>query len=98
VKAIGANAVGEGARSGLLGRAAWQRVQAAYERHRTPAGAARPLRRDSRLRPKMNDPRGWFITGTDTEIGKTFVACALLHALRRSGVTAVAMKTGRRRF
>lgn len=38
VKAIGANAVGEGARSGLLGRAAWQRVQAAYERHRTPAG------------------------------------------------------------
>ena len=40
----------------------------------------------------MNDPRGWFITGTDTEIGKTFVACALLHALRRTGVTAVAMK------
>ena len=40
----------------------------------------------------MNDPHGWFITGTDTEIGKTFVACALLHALRRTGVTAVAMK------
>jgi len=40
----------------------------------------------------MTDPRGWFITGTDTEIGKTFVACALLHALRRTGVTAVAMK------
>ncbi|WP_300322075.1 dethiobiotin synthase [Accumulibacter sp.] len=35
---------------------------------------------------------GWFITGTDTEIGKTFVACALLHALRRSGLSALAMK------
>ncbi len=40
----------------------------------------------------MNNTRGWFITGTDTEIGKTFVACALLHALRRTGVTALAMK------
>jgi len=34
----------------------------------------------------------WFVTGTDTEIGKTFVACALLHALRRAGLSAVAMK------
>ena len=34
----------------------------------------------------------WFITGTDTEIGKTFVACALLHAFRRAGQRAVAMK------
>jgi dethiobiotin synthetase len=39
-----------------------------------------------------NIPPAWFITGTDTEIGKTFVACALLHALRRSGARAVAMK------
>lgn len=38
IKEIGANSVGEGARSGLLGRSAWQRVQAAYEEHRTPAG------------------------------------------------------------
>jgi dethiobiotin synthetase len=34
----------------------------------------------------------WFVTGTDTEIGKTFVACALLHTLRRAGLSAVAMK------
>lgn len=40
----------------------------------------------------MINPRGWFITGTDTEIGKTFVACALLHAFRQAGVTALAMK------
>ena len=32
--------------------------------------------------------RAWFITGTDTEIGKTHVACALLHAARRAGLTA----------
>jgi len=34
----------------------------------------------------------WFITGTDTEVGKTFVACALLHALRQRGQTALGMK------
>ena len=40
----------------------------------------------------MRKGHGWFITGTDTEIGKTFVACALLHALRSTGLSAVAMK------
>lgn len=34
----------------------------------------------------------WFVTGTDTEIGKTFVSCVLLHALRRAGLRATAMK------
>ncbi len=29
--------------------------------------------------------RGVFITGTDTGVGKTFVACALVHALRAAG-------------
>jgi dethiobiotin synthetase len=35
---------------------------------------------------------GVFVTGTDTGAGKTFVACALLHALARHGVRAVGMK------
>ncbi|HMW16823.1 MAG TPA: dethiobiotin synthase [Accumulibacter sp.] len=34
----------------------------------------------------------WFVTGTDTEIGKTHVACALLHALHHAGLRAAAMK------
>jgi len=34
----------------------------------------------------------WFVTGTDTEVGKTFVSCALLHAFRRQGVKALGMK------
>jgi dethiobiotin synthetase len=34
----------------------------------------------------------WFITGTDTEIGKTFVSCALLHAARARGWSAAGMK------
>lgn len=34
----------------------------------------------------------FFVTGTDTEVGKTFVACALLHALRASGYAALGMK------
>lgn len=38
VKAIGANTVGKGARNGMMGRAAWQAVQSAYESQRTPAG------------------------------------------------------------
>ncbi|MDR3087737.1 MAG: dethiobiotin synthase [Azoarcus sp.] len=36
--------------------------------------------------------RAWFITGTDTEIGKTFAACALIHAARARGHSALGMK------
>jgi len=39
-----------------------------------------------------NQKPAWFVAGTDTEIGKTFVACALLHALRNQGLTAIGMK------
>lgn len=35
---------------------------------------------------------GYFITGTDTGIGKTMASVALLHALTRQGLTAVGMK------
>lgn len=38
VKAIGAQNVGEGGRSGMMGRTAWRRLEAAYEQFRTPAG------------------------------------------------------------
>jgi dethiobiotin synthetase len=37
-------------------------------------------------------PRGVFITGTDTAIGKTWAACSLLHALRAAGLLATGMK------
>lgn len=36
--------------------------------------------------------RGIFIAGTDTGIGKTHVACTLLHALRNAGQRASGMK------
>jgi dethiobiotin synthetase len=36
--------------------------------------------------------RGYFITGTDTGVGKTLVACALLYAFVRAGHRAVGMK------
>jgi dethiobiotin synthetase len=35
---------------------------------------------------------GYFITGTDTGIGKTFVSCALLHAFAAHGKTVAGMK------
>ena len=38
VKDIGAQNVGDGGRSGMMGRAAWQRLEAAYERFRTAEG------------------------------------------------------------
>ena len=34
----------------------------------------------------------WFITGTDTEVGKTFSTCTLLHVLKQRGTRAVGMK------
>lgn len=36
--------------------------------------------------------RGVFVTGTDTGVGKTLAACALIHALKRHGVAAMPMK------
>ena len=40
----------------------------------------------------MNNPRGLFVTGTDTEVGKTLVACGLIHAYRRIGLRVAGMK------
>ncbi len=40
----------------------------------------------------MSTPLSLFVTGTDTEIGKTFVSCALLHGFKRAGLRAAAMK------
>jgi dethiobiotin synthetase len=37
-------------------------------------------------------PRGWFITGTDTGVGKTLVASALIHAIAARGKRVVGMK------
>ena len=34
----------------------------------------------------------WFVTGTDTEVGKTAVSCALLTAVKRAGLTTAAVK------
>ncbi|HRZ62960.1 MAG TPA: dethiobiotin synthase, partial [Rubrivivax sp.] len=34
----------------------------------------------------------YFLTGTDTEIGKTFITCALLHRARQLGLKAAGLK------
>lgn len=39
-----------------------------------------------------NTPGGWFITGTDTGVGKTLAAEVLLLALRAQGLAAIGMK------
>ncbi|RQS70459.1 dethiobiotin synthase [Burkholderia sp. Bp8963] len=40
----------------------------------------------------MSAPLSLFVTGTDTEIGKTFVSAALLHGFARHGLRAAALK------
>jgi len=40
----------------------------------------------------VSPPRGLFVTGTDTGVGKTLVACALVRGLRARGLDAGAMK------
>lgn len=37
-------------------------------------------------------PAAFFVTGTDTEVGKTHVTCALLRATQQLGLTAIGMK------
>jgi dethiobiotin synthetase len=37
-------------------------------------------------------PRGIFVTGTDTGVGKTVIACALVRALREEGLRVAVMK------
>lgn len=36
--------------------------------------------------------RAWFVTGTDTGVGKTFATCVLIHAARAQGFAALGMK------
>ncbi|MDR2015137.1 MAG: dethiobiotin synthase [Azoarcus sp.] len=40
----------------------------------------------------MSASRAWFVTGTDTGIGKTFATCVLIHAARAQGLAALGMK------
>jgi dethiobiotin synthetase len=36
--------------------------------------------------------KSFFVTGTDTDVGKTLVSCALLHAARAAGYSAIGIK------
>ena len=40
----------------------------------------------------QNRTKDYFITGTDTEIGKTFVTAALLRAVAAQGSTTLGLK------
>src|SRR6267143_331874 len=55
------------------------------------AGAAW-RRRPERGARRPNVGQGYFVTGTDTGVGKTLVACALLRAIAGTGKSVVGMK------
>jgi dethiobiotin synthetase len=40
----------------------------------------------------MSEIKGWFVTGTDTGVGKTTIACALVRALRARAVRVAVAK------
>ena len=40
----------------------------------------------------MNPANAWFVTGTDTHVGKTFVTCGLIHRFREAGRKVDALK------
>jgi dethiobiotin synthetase len=40
----------------------------------------------------MYRQQAYFVTGTDTEVGKTFATCALLHVAGKQGLRALGMK------
>lgn len=44
------------------------------------------------MREALRDPRGYFVTGTDTGVGKTLVAAGLLRVLAGYGLRAVGLK------
>jgi dethiobiotin synthetase len=52
------------------------------------APQTQPVAAGSGIPPRFN----CFVTGTDTEIGKTLISSAMLHALVQSGVRACGMK------
>ena len=51
------------------------------------SNASRPTPHASRL-----TPHGFFVTGTDTGVGKTLMACALLHGFAQQGRRVAGMK------
>jgi dethiobiotin synthetase len=56
----------------------------------TPDHGSQPgIQRGAQRRPADH---GFFVTGTDTGVGKTLIACALLHAFVGRGYRAVGMK------
>ncbi len=44
------------------------------------------------LHPSTSPRHGLFVTGTDTGVGKSLVACALLHAFAARGLRVIGMK------
>jgi len=41
---------------------------------------------------RLNMAQGFFVTGTDTGVGKTLISCALLHTFARDGKKCIGMK------
>ena len=108
LKAIGAHNATAGRGQGLMGKTAWERLVENYERLRRdgklPATyevvyghAWKPQPRvTTRWRGDHQDfvqiEMNYFVTGTDTNVGKTLISCALLHGFAARGKRVVGMK------
>ena len=109
LKSIGAHNATAGRAPGMMGKAAWRRVMENYEKLAPRRQAARDLRDRLRscVETCAEGDSGWardhqdglqamsyFVTGTDTGVGKTLVSCALLHAFCRAGQTRGRIQAG----
>ena len=88
----------QGPRATVLSRSPWAASdETGHERRLAPYLGRFVRARDSDKgedNMMQSEVRGWFITGTDTGVGKTRIACLLLEALAREGRCAVGMKPG----
>ena len=92
LKALGAHNLNPGRPGGLTGRARMLGLVEAYEQFRQAQGLPATYQVVYAVLEKPVMSAAYFITGTDTDVGKTTIAAGLLHAARLAGLSTAAGK------
>ena len=93
---VGAPARGRGLPAGARARPVHPPARRRPRRHAAAGDHARTTRRDAKHHPRLarrgDAVRGLFVVGTDTGVGKTFVAAAIARAMAREGRSVGVLK------
>ena len=107
LRSIGAHNATAGRAPGMMGKARWARIMQNYETLRRDGKlpATFEIVYGHAWKPAPKGDAGWtcdhqdgfqvmsyFVTGTDTGVGKTLVSCALLHAFAAQGKRVAGFK------